>query len=55
MQTSKQINEIKWTPWKPFRQANYYEHIIRNDKDFERISTYITNNPLKRKNDDYYR
>ena len=37
------------------RQSNYYEHIIRNDKDLERIQNYIIDNPIKRKNDEYYR
>ncbi len=27
-------------------QRNYYEHIVRDDMDYERISTYIINNPL---------
>ncbi len=27
-------------------QRNYYEHIIRNQKDFDKICWYITNNPL---------
>jgi REP element-mobilizing transposase RayT len=28
-------------------QRNYYEHIIRNEKSFQRISQYIINNPPK--------
>lgn len=39
--------DFKWQPW-------FYEHIIRNDKDLERIREYIQNNPYKRKNDEYY-
>ena len=54
MQTAKQINQIQWTKWK-FRQANYYEHVIRNERDLERIRTYIINNPHKRRNDEYYK
>lgn len=38
---------FKWQSW-------FYEHIIRNDKDLERIREYIQNNPYKRKNDEYY-
>jgi REP element-mobilizing transposase RayT len=26
-------------------QRNYYEHVVRDDVDFERIATYIINNP----------
>lgn len=54
MQTAKQINQIKWIQWK-FWQANYYEHVVRNERDLERIRTYIMNNPYKRRNDEYYR
>lgn len=54
MQTAKQINLIQWTSWKSFRQTDYYEHVIRDERDFNRIATYISNNPLKRKNDEYY-
>ncbi len=28
-------------------QRNYYEHIIRNEKSYQRISEYIINNPAK--------
>lgn len=27
-------------------QRNYYEHVIRDDVDYERIAQYILNNPL---------
>lgn len=54
MQTAKQINGMRWTTWK-FWQANYYEHVIRNEKDLKRIRTYIINNPWKWRNDEYYR
>ena len=30
-----------------FWQRNYYEHIIRNDHELNRIRKYIINNPLK--------
>ncbi len=33
------------------RQKSYYDHIIRNEKDLQRIQEYIINNPLKRKQD----
>ncbi len=35
-------------------QANYYDHIIRNQKDLDRIREYIQNNPLKWELDKYY-
>jgi hypothetical protein len=30
----------------PFRQRNYYEHIIRNEDELHRIRQHIINNPL---------
>ena len=38
-----------------FWQRNYYEHIIRNEKDWERIRNYITENPMNWSDDTYYR
>lgn len=42
---TKQINIIRGTPGKKVWQANYYDHIIRNDKEYERIADYIEMNP----------
>jgi putative transposase len=33
-------------------QRNYYEHIIRNDMELQRIRQYIVNNPIHWKNDE---
>ena len=35
-----------------FWQRNYYEHIIRNDKDLQNITNYIESNPLGWEQDD---
>lgn len=35
-------------------QRNYYDHIIRNKKDYHRISEYIKNNPILWKEDRFY-
>ena len=35
-------------------QRNYYEHVIRNVKDYERIAEYIANNPLRWEFDEEY-
>jgi REP element-mobilizing transposase RayT len=40
--------QFKW-------QRNYYEHIIRNERDLYRIRKYIELNPLKWELDEYYR
>jgi len=33
---------------KPFWQRGYYEHIIRDDRDFGKICEYIRTNPIRR-------
>lgn len=30
-----------------FWQENYYEHVIRNEEEMDRIRQYIANNPLQ--------
>lgn len=44
---TKQINQWHNTPGQKIWQRNYYEHIIRNEKDYSRIYEYTQNNPLK--------
>jgi len=36
-------------------QRNFYEHIVRDEGDLNRIQNYIKNNPLKWKTDEYYK
>lgn len=49
MTTNEIIRGIKANNWQPFQgrfwQRNYYEHIIRDDKDLNSIREYILNNP----------
>lgn len=51
MTTKKYCDGVKQYGWKPFNkklwQRNYYEHIIRNKNEYERIHHYIENNPRK--------
>jgi len=35
-------------------QSRFYDHVIRNDKSFDRITNYIQNNPLKWKEDQFH-
>lgn len=44
---TKCINEIRNTPGVPVWQRNYYEHIIRDDCDLNRIREYIVSNPAR--------
>ena len=43
---TKRINNLRGSPKTPVWQRNYYEHIIRNQKDWERIHLYIDSNPV---------
>ncbi len=45
MQTAKQINLLLGRNGQPFWQRNYYEHVVRNDRELEAISDYILANP----------
>ena len=47
MITAKEINLLRGDSGKSVWQRNYYEHIVRNEKDLNNIREYITNNPLK--------
>ncbi len=67
--TTKQINQLRrdtlqrvstpmqrvsTTPMQPLWQRNYYEHIIRNEIELNRIRQYIIDNPKKWKTDENY-
>src|SRR3989338_6711686 len=40
-----QINKLRKTPFMPVWQRNYYDHVIRNDADLNRVRQYIETNP----------
>ena len=44
---TKRINTIRGTPGLPFWQRNYYERVIRNEDELDRVRQYIANNPLQ--------
>jgi REP element-mobilizing transposase RayT len=50
---TKQINQFRNTPGVQLWQRNYWEHIIRDETELNRIRTYIINNPLKWQDDRY--
>ncbi len=45
--SAKRINALRSTPYEPIWQRNYYEHVIRDQADWERISEYIADNPAQ--------
>jgi putative transposase len=47
MNSAKHINRLFDATGHILWQRNYYEHIIRNENELNRIREYIQNNPLK--------
>lgn len=39
------INILRATPGTPVWQRNYYDHVIRSDREYEETAAYIANNP----------
>ncbi len=50
MTTNEYIRNVKTKGWEPFYdrlwQRNYYEHIIRTDRELARLEDYIKCNPM---------
>jgi len=44
---TKCINEIRNSPGLPVWQRNYYEHVIRDEADYNRLAEYVTTNPQR--------
>jgi len=44
---TKRINQMQKTPGAKIWQRNYYEHVIRNEDELNRIREYIANNPAQ--------
>ena len=57
--TKHYIGGVKQYNWCRFNkklwQRNYYEHVIRDEKDLNRIQQYIIENPLKWQDDRYFK
>ncbi|PKN72002.1 MAG: hypothetical protein CVU52_08205 [Deltaproteobacteria bacterium HGW-Deltaproteobacteria-10] len=57
MTTNEYIRNVKQNGWPPFNkklwQRNYYEHIIRDEKSYQRIAEYIVNNSVNWQIDKY--
>jgi REP element-mobilizing transposase RayT len=45
--SSRRINKNRSTPGTPVWQRNYFDRIIRNEKELTAIREYIINNPLQ--------
>jgi putative transposase len=59
MTTNEYIRNVRQKNWSPFPgklwQRNYYEHIIRNETEMNKIREYIINNPLNWETDENYK
>ena len=49
---TKQINQLRDNPGTSVWQRNYYERVIRNDRELQSIQQYITANPAKWQEDE---
>jgi REP element-mobilizing transposase RayT len=47
MNSAKRINEMRNSPIVPLWQRNYFEHVVRDEKELNRIREYIINNPAR--------
>jgi REP element-mobilizing transposase RayT len=58
MTTKRYTDGVKHHDWAPFDkrlwQRNYYEHVIRDEKEYRRIAEYIINNPMRWDLDELY-
>lgn len=44
---SRRVNGIRATPGVPVWQRNYYEHIVRDNPEFDRVRAYVAANPAR--------
>jgi len=42
---TKRVNEIRGAPGRPLWQRNYFDHIIRTQRELDRVREYILTNP----------
>ena len=58
MATNEYIRNVKTNNWLPFDgklfQRNYWEHVIRNENEYNKIAEYIRNNPVNWNTDKFY-
>jgi REP element-mobilizing transposase RayT len=47
MQTAKQINALCNTPGQPLWQRNYWERILRDERECAAVRAYIRTNPQR--------
>jgi REP element-mobilizing transposase RayT len=45
--SSRRINLLSGTPGATIWQRNYYEHVVRDESELQRVREYIVNNPAR--------
>jgi hypothetical protein len=45
--STKRFNELRQTPGAKLWQRNYWEHIVRDESELNRIREYIRDNPAR--------
>ena len=53
--SSRRINKLRHSPGTPVWQSRFYDRIIRNENELNRIREYVINNPQNWSKDDNYR
>ena len=53
--SSRRINELRNAKYPEIWQSRYYDRVIRNDDELDRIREYIIDNPANWKNDENYK
>lgn len=51
---TKRINRRRGTPGEPVWQRNFYERVVRNRRELDRIRRYIRRNPARWHRDRHY-
>jgi putative transposase len=52
--SARKINQIRNSIGISVWQRNYYEHVIRNEKELNKLREYIVDNPLQWYCDEYF-
>ncbi len=45
--SGRRVNAMRGTPGTAVWQRGFYEHVVRNEEDLNRIREYIAENPLR--------
>ena len=52
--STRRVNTFRESPGLPVWQRNYYERVIRDEAELERINQYIVDNPASWADDEYH-